>query len=449
MTMRIFFLISVLLITTIKTSHAKEFFDSTELASTEIVWLYDGLIIALALVICMMFTTIYIYRLNCRFVKKLNESKQLQTECYLKKEQLRVITDNINVILFLKDLDGRYLYVNHEYEKYFNITNAKIQGKTDYDIFPHDIADKLSRNDQDVIKFKQLIGVEEQVLHANDGLLHDYSVIKIPIFNNCGEIYAICGVATDITERKKNEVALYNAKEHAERILVEQRQIIAMISHDYRAPLAVIDSAAQLLATKIPEESDLNVVLARIRRGVSFLSNTIDNNIVEDRLDCEKLTLHCSPINLNDLGASVTEYANQISSHHIIFKFSPNLPLLNADEKLLNILLLNLLLNSIKYSPVKSKIELHIKQKGENCNFEVIDFGIGIPADELQIIFKKYVRGRLTTALSGAGLGLSLVLRIAKLHGGDAKMKSIVGHGSHITVKIPFETPCIPADSPV
>ena len=402
----------------------------------------DWLFVTLTAIIFILSTTVcYIYRLNCRLVKNLNESRHSQEKLSQREEQLLAITNNVSAIMFLKDLDGRYLYVNQEYEKSFNVSNAEIQGKTDYDIFSDDLADIFTKNDKTVIWGKQSIEVEAQVLHM-DGLLHSYIVIKTPIANGSGKIYAVAGIATDITERKNNEDALFLAKKRAELTLMEQRQFIAMVSHDYRSPLAVIDTAAQLLAAKIPEErNDLNIVLTRIRRGVSLLSNTIDNCMTEDRLDCETLKLHAYPINLNELGASVIEYANQISQHDILLDIPSNFPLLNGDEKLLGILLINLLNNAIKYSPQNSKIELRIKEKGTNCSFEVIDFGIGIPADERHLIFKKYFRGRLTAAISGTGLGLSLVLRIANLHGGDVEMKSTLGKGSHITVTIPFNPP--------
>lgn len=409
----------------------------------------DWLFVTLTAIIFILSTTVYyIYRLNCRLVKNLNESRRRHSQEKLsqREEQLLAITNNVNTVMFLKDLDGRYLYVNQEYEKSFNVSNAEIQGKTDYDIFPDDLADTFTKNDKTVIWGKQSIEVEAQVLHM-DGLLHSYIVIKTPIWNKSGKIYAVAGIAMDITERKNNEDMLFLAKKRAELTLMEQRQFIAMVSHDYRSPLAVIDAAAELLAAKIPKESDdLNIVITRIRRGVSLLSNTIDNCMAEDRLeDCETLKLHNYPINLNELAASVIEYANQISQHDITLDIPSNFPLLNGDEKLLSILLLNLLNNAIKYSPQNSKIELRIKEKGTNCSFEVIDFGIGIPADERHLIFKKYFRGRLTAAISGTGLGLSLVLRIANLHGGNAEMKSTLGKGSHITVTIPFN-PTNPPD---
>jgi len=109
-------------------------------------------------------------------------------------------------VIFLKGTDGRYLFVNRLYEKLFHVTNAAIQGKTDYDIFPREMAEALCRNDEVVVQTKQPFEIEERVPH-DDGI-HTYISIKFPIQRSSGEIYAVCGIATDITERKRAEEAL-------------------------------------------------------------------------------------------------------------------------------------------------------------------------------------------------------------------------------------------------
>lgn len=123
-----------------------------------------------------------------------------------KEEVLRAITDNVSTVMFMKDLVGRYLYVNRQYEKLFNVSNSGIQGKTDHDIFPRDMADAFVKNDQLVLQSGQPFEVEEQVLQNNG--IRTYLSVKIPVRDATGEIYAICGVATDISERKQAEVNL-------------------------------------------------------------------------------------------------------------------------------------------------------------------------------------------------------------------------------------------------
>jgi diguanylate cyclase (GGDEF)-like protein/PAS domain S-box-containing protein len=109
-------------------------------------------------------------------------------------------------VIFLKDLDGRYLYVNRSYEKLFSLTSEEIKGKTDYDISPHAIADAVVRNDQTVARSGQLLELEEMV--PNGDVIHTYKSIKVPIPDKNGEIYAVFGIAMDVTQHKMAEANL-------------------------------------------------------------------------------------------------------------------------------------------------------------------------------------------------------------------------------------------------
>lgn len=228
---------------------------------------------------------------------------------------------------------------------------------------------------------------------------------------------------------------LRETKEIAERALADQRQFIAMVSHEFRSPLAVIDSAVQLLGVKLSPESDTAKIQARIRRGVSRLTHFLDNCLTEDRLDSDGLALHPAMVDLRRMASTIRESVQQLSDdHHIAVELDDDLPVLNADPQLLSVLLLNLLGNAVKYSPPGSEVGLRISCSGQECVFEVTDQGRGIPQEEMPYIFQKYRRGRATGGIPGAGLGLSLVSRIVKLHGGRIEINSHEGKGTHVTV---------------
>ena len=128
------------------------------------------------------------------------ERKQAGEALRESEERLRAITDNTQAVIFVKDLAGQYLFVNRKYEALFRVTNATILGKTDHDIFPREMADAFRKNDQEVMRNPRSFAVEEQVPH-DDGI-HTYLSIKFPLRKESGELYAVCGIATDITERK-------------------------------------------------------------------------------------------------------------------------------------------------------------------------------------------------------------------------------------------------------
>jgi diguanylate cyclase (GGDEF)-like protein/PAS domain S-box-containing protein len=133
---------------------------------------------------------------------------RMQARAALQKneEKLRTITDNVNAVLFLKDLNGRYLYANRQYEALLHIPRTSIEGKTDHDFFPPETVAAFIRNDQQVMATGLPIEVEEQVLQ-DDGI-HTYLSVKLPVRDANGTIYAVCGIATDITQRKRAETEL-------------------------------------------------------------------------------------------------------------------------------------------------------------------------------------------------------------------------------------------------
>jgi len=142
----------------------------------------------------------------CVVAHDVTERQQVQEALRQSEERLQAILDNSTALIYVKDLEGKYLTINAWYGILFHLDPTEAIGKTDYDIFPKDIADVLRTNDRQVLETRSALDWEE-VLPHDDGL-HTYLSVKFPLFNAAGEPYAVGGISTDITERKQAEEAL-------------------------------------------------------------------------------------------------------------------------------------------------------------------------------------------------------------------------------------------------
>ena len=133
------------------------------------------------------------------------ERKRAELARAQSEQRLQAILDNSNTPISLKDRRGRYQLINRQYEDVFHVTNEGVLGKTDYDLFPDEVAKQFHENDQRVIATEEPLAVEERVML--DERLHTYISMKFPVRDAGGEITGVCGILTDVTDRRQLDLA--------------------------------------------------------------------------------------------------------------------------------------------------------------------------------------------------------------------------------------------------
>ena len=157
-------------------------------------------------IILLFMWSVLIIRSSAIIRKAIIKQQQSEEKVTESQQLLEAILNHASTCIYLKDIEGRYLFVNRQFELLFNISNKDYTGKTDYAIHSPEIADKLQTNDWEVLSTYESIDYEEVIKH-DDGL-HTYMSTKFPLFDPQGKIYALCGMSTDISKRKEIELNL-------------------------------------------------------------------------------------------------------------------------------------------------------------------------------------------------------------------------------------------------
>ncbi|CAO3434417.1 sensor histidine kinase [Azospirillum doebereinerae] len=219
----------------------------------------------------------------------------------------------------------------------------------------------------------------------------------------------------------------------------QQRQFVLMVSHEFRTPLAIIDSASQMLEIEPSLPVSAPPRVRKIRNAVRRMLHLMDRCLADDRLDSTAV----SAKGKFDLAALLAELMAERGSATPNHSFetagcerSVSVP---GDRDLLAVVFSNLVENAVKYSPGGGHVRLGLSRENDLALVRVEDEGIGVNATDRPRIFDKYFRASNAAGTAGAGLGLHLARRIVEAHGGSIAVASEPDHGSVFTVRLPVE----------
>lgn len=227
------------------------------------------------------------------------------------------------------------------------------------------------------------------------------------------------------------QIRLKHALESERELRCEQRQFFQMISHEFRTPLAVVDSAAAEQQSFPSSELSTQTDRAKqIRRACRRLSSLVDSCLISERLDSAGFALHVAPANVS----AMLEHAAQLvhwSPRHRLHLFMESAPTeWVCDETLVRIALSNLVDNAVKHASEGEIFVAARKNEAGLLEISVADEGSGMSLEVMSRIFQQFEQGNRTDQNKGFGLGLWVSRRVARLHGGDVTVESQQGHGA-------------------
>ncbi len=394
-------------------------------------------------------------------------TKRAEDELRRREELLQAIMDQTPAVIYLKDLNGRYLYINREFETLFHLKRERTVAKTDFDIFPPDFAQRFQDADAMILTKGCPVTLDEQAPH-DDGP-HDYLSVKFPIFDPSGKPWALCGISTDITVRKRFEEELRQRNHDLKQALAElsetRMQLIqaeklksigtlaAGVAHEVKNPLQTLQLSMDGLVGSIPEaDEDARITLNDMRDAVKRADAIIHALLDFSRL--EKLSLKPSDMNAVIKDALSLVKFPLLRSHVTVEFHEGVLPQVLVDRQKMEHVFINLITNSVHAMGPGGKVEIVTKCRfpgedevmsglGDTTHFipgdrlvivDMRDNGPGIPPDVLPRIFDPFFTTKAPG--KGTGLGLPVAQNIISLHNGTINIENHPEGGVHVVITL-------------
>jgi PAS domain S-box-containing protein len=389
----------------------------------------------------------------------ITERKEMENALRDSEALYQSLVNSLPQNIFRRDVNGRFTFANEYFCRLHGMPLDEIIGKTDFDLHPSEMASKYWADDQRVMKTGQPYEAVE-VHQRNNSSIRYAQVIKTPTYDAAGRLIGIQGIFWDITEVKQAQEALQKAHNELEERVEERTQELAAanarlkeldylknkfiedMSHELRTPLANMNLYLDLLEMGKPEKRES--YMAVMRQAIGRVTRISEDVLAMIRLELFKDEIQFKPVNLNKLAADVIRQQKKLvdaAGLDLIFASHPTNPLIRCDTNQIQHCLINLIANSINYTP-EGQIEVCIKldEVSRRVCLAVSDTGTGVDLEDLPYLFDRFYRGRKIgqSNIPGSGLGLALVKEIAELHGGSVEAENRLDKGSIFRLWLPL-----------
>jgi PAS domain S-box-containing protein len=359
------------------------------------------------------------------------------------------LLDSIPDIIFFKDTKGVYLGCNPPFATLVSRTKEEIVGKTDYDIFDAKMADFFRENDRKMMEQGLARHNEEWVTYP-DGRSVLLDTLKAPYLNSHGLIEGIIGISRDITERKRAEEDVVEARKAAEAANRVKSEFLANMSHEIRTPMNAILGLSEMALTDVPKGAGHDK-LEKIYQSGRLLLGILNDILDFSKIEAGELTLNAQPFYFNKMLDQLKSLFSQTAKnkHIALFIEAPKdfEVVYRGDDLRLQQVLTNLIGNALKFTQ-KGEVRLRVREissKEGVCwlSFAISDTGIGIQPEEQQRLFHAFSQANtsITRDYGGTGLGLIISQRLVWAMGGsDIAIKSEYGKGTTFSFGVPLHT---------
>ncbi len=376
----------------------------------------------------------------------ITESFQTEQRIKASEEKYRGIIENMKLGLLEVDNDSKIVRAYDRFCDMTGYTSEELVGRNSISLLlPEEHQLTMSEQDKDRINGHQ--GIYEIELIKKNGARMWVLISGAPLYNSQSEVVGSIGIHYDITDSKRQEEELRKAREMAEKARAAEKEFLANMSHEIRNPINAIVGLINLFYDTNIGQDQLKL-LDNIKYSADILLGLLTDVLDISKIESGKMELNEKEFRLATSVKALVQTYSFKSNKDIAYEvdIDPQIDfLIEADQTILNQVLLNLIGNAVKFTS-KGAITTSVRvidDLGDRVNvlFSVKDTGIGIAEDKVKSIFESFEQGSKQTKLQygGTGLGLSIVKRLVNMYQGDINVKSVLGKGSEFSFNMFFK----------